>query len=216
MDHNQKLGLVIEKLCIPGSQWRLGVEGKSNHLKSADLVPLAKGWLDFIRRSIMPTSNRSECTLDRDVMIYSIIQGEVVEVEDIISEKIYKIASNPYKKHLIYHLCEAAGIRMENDIPISVEKPITKKRMETHREQHRARMEEQVEEEAQQDQPPPQEQKHNPPQEYWQHLTTSIEQMRVANDSRWQQHTAYVEEMRAVQDSRWAHLCTTLDEMRAA
>ncbi|KAL4357488.1 hypothetical protein AHAS_Ahas09G0191700 [Arachis hypogaea] len=60
MDHNQELGLVIEKLCIPGSQWRLGAEGKPNHLKSADLVLLAKGWLDFIRRSIMPNSNWSE------------------------------------------------------------------------------------------------------------------------------------------------------------
>ncbi|KAL4359626.1 hypothetical protein AHAS_Ahas08G0096200 [Arachis hypogaea] len=26
MDHNQELGQVIEKLCIPGSQWKLGAE----------------------------------------------------------------------------------------------------------------------------------------------------------------------------------------------
>ncbi|QHO43225.1 uncharacterized protein DS421_5g160980 [Arachis hypogaea] len=179
MDNNQELNLVIEKLYIPGSQWRLGAEGKLNHLKSTDLTPLARGWLDFVRRSIMPTSNRSKCTVDRDVMIYSIIQGEVVEVEDIIPEQIYKIASSPYKKasirfpHLIYRLCEAAGVKMENDVPISVEKPITKKRMMTHREQRRVHLEEQVEKKAQQDQPPPQGQ-HDPPQEYWQQLDERI------------------------------------------
>ncbi|KAL4322002.1 hypothetical protein AHAS_Ahas14G0166900 [Arachis hypogaea] len=120
-------------------------------------------------------------------MIYSIIKGEVVEVEDIIPKQIYEIASNPYKNgklgfpHLIYRLCEAAGVRVENDVPIPIEKPITKKRMETHREQHKAHGEKQVQEA----QPPLPQRQHDPPPEYWQQLTSSIEQMRVTNDSRW-------------------------------
>ncbi|KAL4337251.1 hypothetical protein AHAS_Ahas12G0091500 [Arachis hypogaea] len=140
MHEDQELDLVIQALCILGSQWRTGAEENLNHLKSNELVPLARGWLDFIRRSIMPTSNRSECTLDRAVMIYSIMKGEVVEVEDIIPKQVYEIASNPYKNgklgfsHLIYRLCKAAGVRVENDVPIPIEKPITKKRMETHKE----------------------------------------------------------------------------------
>ncbi|KAL4300204.1 hypothetical protein AHAS_Ahas17G0177500 [Arachis hypogaea] len=107
----------------------------------------------------MPTSNRSKCTMDRAVMIYYIIKGEVVDVEDIIPAQIYNIASNPLKKarlgfpHLIYRLCEAAGVKVENDFPIPVEKQVTKKTMETHREQYRVPKKEQVEEEAQQDQP---------------------------------------------------------------
>ncbi|KAL4299601.1 hypothetical protein AHAS_Ahas17G0117200 [Arachis hypogaea] len=154
MDNDQELDLVIKELCVLDSHWRLGVEEKPNHLKSTDLVPLAKGWLDFIRRFIMPTRNRSECTVDRAVMIYSIMKGEAMEVENIIPEQIYEIASSPYKNarlrfpHLIYRLCEAAGVKVENDLPIHVERPITKKRMETHRKQHRVHREEQVQEEA--------------------------------------------------------------------
>ncbi|XP_072062108.1 uncharacterized protein [Arachis hypogaea] len=52
--------------------------------------------------------------------------------------------------------------------------------METYREQRRVHREEQVEEEAQQDQPPLPQGHYFPPQEYWQQLTFSIEQMRIA------------------------------------
>ncbi|XP_052115347.1 uncharacterized protein LOC127745746 [Arachis duranensis] len=221
MHRNQQLEQVLEEICISGSQWRIGAEGKPNQLKSTDLLPIARGWLDFIRRSIMPTSNRSECTVDRAVMIHCIMKGEVVEVEDIIPEQIYNIASNPLKKtrlgfpHLIYRLCEAAKVKMDNDFHIPVERPITKKTMEHLREHHRVPREDQAEEEAQQDQPPLPQGHYFPPQEYWQQLISSIEQMRITQDSRWQQFNASMEQMRVTQDNRWEYLTSTLDQMRA-
>ncbi|KAL4329191.1 hypothetical protein AHAS_Ahas13G0275400 [Arachis hypogaea] len=150
MHRDQQLDQVLEEICIPGSQWSIGAEGKLNQLKSTDLLLMARRWLDFIRRSIMPISNRSECTVDRDIMIHCIMKGEIVE----------NIASNPLKKtrlgfpHLIYCLSEAVKVKVDNDFCITVERPITKKTVEHLREHHRVSREDQVEEKAQQDHPP--------------------------------------------------------------
>ncbi|KAL4344661.1 hypothetical protein AHAS_Ahas11G0200700 [Arachis hypogaea] len=57
VNRDQQLEQVLADICIPEAQWRLGTEGKPCHLKSSDLTSLARGWLDFIWRSIMPTSN---------------------------------------------------------------------------------------------------------------------------------------------------------------
>ncbi|KAL4393714.1 hypothetical protein AHAS_Ahas02G0079600 [Arachis hypogaea] len=185
MHRDQQLDQVLEEICIPGAQWRIGLEGTPNQLKSTDLLPMAKGWLDFIRRYIMLTSNRSECTMDWAVIIHCIMKGEVIELEDIIPQQIYNIASNLLKKarldfpHLIYCMCEAAKVKVDKDFPILVERPITKKTMEHLRENHNILREDQIEEEAQQDHPPLPQGHYFSPQEYWQHLASCIEQMRI-------------------------------------
>ncbi|MED6187090.1 hypothetical protein PIB30_073019 [Stylosanthes scabra] len=51
---------------------------------------MTKGWYEFICRSILPTTNRSELTVVRAVLIYSIIIGENINVEEIIADQIYK------------------------------------------------------------------------------------------------------------------------------
>ena len=55
-------------------------------LRRHDLKPVARGWLEFIQRSIIPTSNRSEVTIDRAIMIHSIMIGEEIEVHEVISQ----------------------------------------------------------------------------------------------------------------------------------
>ena len=73
-------------------------------------------------------------------MIHSIMIGEEVEVYEIISLELYKVADKsstlarlafPY---LICHLCNLAGIVIEGDTLIEEDKPITKKRTEQTRE----------------------------------------------------------------------------------
>ncbi|MED6212209.1 hypothetical protein PIB30_081002 [Stylosanthes scabra] len=51
---------------------------------------MTKGWYEFICRSILPTTNRSELTVERAVLIHSIIIGENINVEEIIADQIYK------------------------------------------------------------------------------------------------------------------------------
>ncbi|MED6185753.1 hypothetical protein PIB30_060163 [Stylosanthes scabra] len=41
-------------------------------------------------RSILPTTNRSELTVERAVLIHSIIIGENINVEEIIDDQFYK------------------------------------------------------------------------------------------------------------------------------
>ncbi|KAL4369986.1 hypothetical protein AHAS_Ahas06G0020600 [Arachis hypogaea] len=102
----------------------------------------------------MPTSNQFECTMNGAIMIYCIMNGEEMEVEDIIAQQIYSIVSNSSTHarvgfpHLIYHLCEAARVKVKNDFSIPVERPITKKTMEYVKGYQRVHRGEQAREEA--------------------------------------------------------------------
>ncbi|MED6202870.1 hypothetical protein PIB30_109876 [Stylosanthes scabra] len=51
---------------------------------------MTKGWYEFVCRSIFPTTNRSELTVERAMLIHSIIIGDNINVEEIIAEQIYK------------------------------------------------------------------------------------------------------------------------------
>ena len=58
---NKGLDKILEDICIPEARWTTSTTGIPNQLKREDLKPVARGWLDFIGHSILPTSNRSEC-----------------------------------------------------------------------------------------------------------------------------------------------------------
>ncbi|KAL4300836.1 hypothetical protein AHAS_Ahas17G0240700 [Arachis hypogaea] len=76
-------------------------------------------------------------------------------------------------------------VNLENDFSIPIERLISKKIMEQTREYARVPRRGQAREEAQQAPPPPlMPQGHYfLPQEYWQQLTSFLEQMRVTQDS---------------------------------
>ncbi|MED6151740.1 hypothetical protein PIB30_085315 [Stylosanthes scabra] len=67
---------VLEDLCNIGADWVRHKDGRPHYLRRADLEPMIKGWYEFICRSILPTTNRSELTIERAVLIHSIIIGE--------------------------------------------------------------------------------------------------------------------------------------------
>ncbi|MED6151317.1 hypothetical protein PIB30_081357 [Stylosanthes scabra] len=85
-----RLEEVQECLCLEGREWVLHKDGRPHYLRRNDPEPMAKGWYDFVCRSILPTTNRSELTVERDVLIHSIIIGENINVEEIIAEQFYK------------------------------------------------------------------------------------------------------------------------------
>ena len=140
VNFDQRLDQVLMDICMEGAQWKRDSKGKSVQLRRLDLKPVARGWLEFIQRSIIPISNRSEVTIDRAIMIHSIMIGEEVEVHEIIPLELYKVVDKPFTlarlafPHLICNLCNSAGIVIEEDILIEGDKPITKKRMEQTRE----------------------------------------------------------------------------------
>ncbi|MED6140250.1 hypothetical protein PIB30_091383 [Stylosanthes scabra] len=89
-----RLDHVLEDLCIIGADWVRHKDGRPHYLRRADLEPMTKGWYEFICRSILPTTNRSELTVERAVLIHSIIIGENINVEEIIADQIYKATNN--------------------------------------------------------------------------------------------------------------------------
>ncbi|MED6221792.1 hypothetical protein PIB30_058109 [Stylosanthes scabra] len=77
-------------MCEEGAEWVRHRDGRPHYLRRSDLEPMPKGWYEFVCRSILPTTNRSELTVERAMLIHSIIIGENINVEEIIAEQIYK------------------------------------------------------------------------------------------------------------------------------
>ncbi|MED6197041.1 hypothetical protein PIB30_053001 [Stylosanthes scabra] len=117
-----RLEHVLEDLCIEGVDWVRHKDGRPHYLRRADLEPMKKGWYDFVCRSILSTTNRSELTVERAVLIHSIIIGENINMEEIIADLIYKFvykidlsSSLPFPS-IIAALCADAKIyrRLDN------------------------------------------------------------------------------------------------------
>ncbi|MED6127800.1 hypothetical protein PIB30_091612 [Stylosanthes scabra] len=113
-----RLDHVLEDLCVVGADWVRHKDGRPHYLRRADLEPMTKGWYEFICRSILLTTNRSELTVERAVLIHSIIIGENINVEEIIANQIYKFvyktdmsSSLPFPKYHCSSLCGCKNSR---------------------------------------------------------------------------------------------------------
>ncbi|MED6221124.1 hypothetical protein PIB30_051305 [Stylosanthes scabra] len=158
---------VQECLCLEGGEWVRYRDGRHHYLKRIDLDPITKGWYDFVCRSILPTTNRSEVTVERAMLIHSIIIGENINVEEIIADQIYKFvyktdlsSSLPFPG-IIAALClEAKVVTHKDDTLIPQELPIVGEAMVRVREpKAKTPKAKQTRQEApQQQQQPPQEQ----------------------------------------------------------
>ncbi|MED6223748.1 hypothetical protein PIB30_077102 [Stylosanthes scabra] len=114
-----------------GAEWVRHRDGRPHYLRRSDLEPMTKGWYEFVCRSILPTTNRSELTVERAMLIYSIIIGENINVEEIIAKQIYKfvyktdISSSLPFPSIIAALCADARIpAIPDDTLIPQEPPI--------------------------------------------------------------------------------------------
>ncbi|MED6211926.1 hypothetical protein PIB30_078280 [Stylosanthes scabra] len=94
---NHDLEAVIRDLCVDGATWGLGAQNTPRHLKRTELNQIARRWHEFIVHNIMPTTNQSEITLDRAVLIHCIMHSQEVRVEKIIVDTMMKIIA---KLHL--------------------------------------------------------------------------------------------------------------------
>ncbi|MED6164094.1 hypothetical protein PIB30_086406 [Stylosanthes scabra] len=94
-NNNLRLDQVLVCLCVEGAQWVRHPDGRPHFLRSTDLQPIARGWYEFVCRSIMPTRNRSEVNVEWVVLIHAIIIGEDIQVDEIIAEQMYKFINKP-------------------------------------------------------------------------------------------------------------------------
>ncbi|MED6171927.1 hypothetical protein PIB30_045393 [Stylosanthes scabra] len=140
--HNRKdekdyrINDILRDLCVEGAQWVFHDDGRPHFLRRTDLKPMARGWYEFVTRSIMPTGNMSEVNLEQAMLIHSIIIGEDIQVDETIAEQIYKFANKtgmrtklPFPR-VIQRLCNEDKVSIPEDTPISVEPHINSKWME--------------------------------------------------------------------------------------
>ncbi|MED6177163.1 hypothetical protein PIB30_095402 [Stylosanthes scabra] len=132
-EHDQQLDRVLADLCMPGAIWKLstGQLRVPIQLRPQELNPIARGWHEFSIHSLIPSSNRSEIP---------VIRAENVRAEDIIADKIVRMAQGIKEKgklgfpSTIYKLCKEAGVPLREfrrTKKIQAEKPITARRMES-------------------------------------------------------------------------------------
>ncbi|MED6148326.1 hypothetical protein PIB30_052109 [Stylosanthes scabra] len=128
-----RLDHILEDMCEEGAEWVRHRDGRPHYLRRSNLEPMLKGWYEFVCRSILPTTNRSDLTVERAMLIHSIIIGENINVEEIIAEQIYKfvykadISSSLPFPSIIAALCADAKIpAIPDDTLIPQEPPIFK------------------------------------------------------------------------------------------
>ncbi|MED6140588.1 hypothetical protein PIB30_094689 [Stylosanthes scabra] len=143
-EHDQQLDRVLADLCMPGATWKLstGQLRVPIQLRRQELNPVARGWHEFSIYSLIPSSNRSEILVIRAILIHCIMRGEDVRAEDIIADKIVRMAQGIKEKgklgfpSTIYKLCKEAGVPLREfrrTKKIQAEKPITARRLESTR-----------------------------------------------------------------------------------
>ncbi|MED6216579.1 hypothetical protein PIB30_008873 [Stylosanthes scabra] len=173
-----RLEEVLEELCIEEADWVRHRDGRPHFLRRNDLEPMAKGWYDFVCRSILPTTNRSELTVERAVLIHSITIGENIDVEEIIADQMYKfvyktdLASSLPFPSIIAALCKEEKVFIMDDTLIPQEPPIVGEAMVRVRET-RARNPKQARQEARPQQLPQQEF----PSNFYTHFDASMSQI---------------------------------------
>ncbi|MED6113421.1 hypothetical protein PIB30_070618 [Stylosanthes scabra] len=143
-EHDQQLDRVLADLCMPRATWKLSTSELRVpiQLRRQELNPIARGWHEFSIHSLIPSSNRSKIPVIRAILIHCIMRGEDVRAEDIIADKIVRMAQGIKEKgklgfpSTIYKLCKEAGVPLREfrrTKKIQAEKPITARRMESTR-----------------------------------------------------------------------------------
>ncbi|MED6188782.1 hypothetical protein PIB30_089174 [Stylosanthes scabra] len=136
-----RLDHILEDMCEEGAEWVRHRDGRPHYLRRSDLEPMTKGWYEFVCRSILPTTNSSKLTVERAMLIHSIIIGENINVEEIFAEQIYKfvyktdISSSLPFPSIIAALCADTRIpAIPDDTLIPQEPPIVAEAMARTRE----------------------------------------------------------------------------------
>ncbi|MED6150943.1 hypothetical protein PIB30_077508 [Stylosanthes scabra] len=130
---DQRLDDVIREICLPGAQWKMSSSQPPHpiQLRREDLTPVARG-------------NKSEITVARAVLIYSIIKGHDVRVEELIADNIAMLAEGVQGRSklcfpsTIYRLCKEARVPMgefKHSEQIQIARPITTKVINQHQNQ---------------------------------------------------------------------------------
>ncbi|MED6129305.1 hypothetical protein PIB30_106585 [Stylosanthes scabra] len=144
---NRDTDAILRDICVEGAVWETGAHMNPLKLRLQDLTPLARGWHDFVIHNIKPTSNQSEVTVERAVLIHCIITSQEVEVEEIIEDTMANIISKFHLSkpplafpNIIARLLEDSGVdyhALDSGDKVPKGRPITAEVMENIRQPQR-------------------------------------------------------------------------------
>ncbi|MED6198236.1 hypothetical protein PIB30_064256 [Stylosanthes scabra] len=213
-NENLRLDKVQEYLCEEGGEWVRHANGRPHYLKRNDLTDMARGWYDFVCKSIMPTTNRSELTVDRALLIHSIMIGEDIRVEEIIADQIYKFVNKKNIRSklafpgIIALLCWEAKVKVPGDTFIPQELGIDAEAMARVRELRQPRQQRAAA--PQQQQPQPQVQQQEFPPNFYTHFDASMSQIYRRLDSQQEENRRSFEALNTrmdMFDDQLSYLC---------
>ncbi|MED6177031.1 hypothetical protein PIB30_093896 [Stylosanthes scabra] len=58
-ENDLRMNDILRDLCVLGAQWVMHDDGRPHFLRRTDLQLMARGWYEFVTRSIIPTTNQS-------------------------------------------------------------------------------------------------------------------------------------------------------------
>ncbi|MED6109618.1 hypothetical protein PIB30_035402 [Stylosanthes scabra] len=207
-NENLRLDEVQEYLCEEGGEWVRYANGRPHYLRRNDLTDMARGWYDFVCKSIMPTTNRSKRTVDRAVLIHSIMIGEDIRVEEIIADQIYKffnkknIRSKLAFPNVIALLCQEAKVKIPGDTLIPQEPGIDAKVMARVREPREPREPRQQRQAAPQQPQPQVHQQQDFPSNFYTHFDNSMSMIYKRLDSQQEESRKSLEAINARMDPK--------------
>ncbi|KAK5775709.1 hypothetical protein PVK06_043641 [Gossypium arboreum] len=91
----ENLHEILEELTIPGSKWTVSKQGIHTYRRES-LTPIAKVWFYFIRFSLMSSSHGTTISLDRMVLLYSILTRKTTDAGKIILREMRNCATRRF------------------------------------------------------------------------------------------------------------------------
>ncbi|MED6225007.1 hypothetical protein PIB30_089582 [Stylosanthes scabra] len=182
-NYDFRLDHILYDMCEEGAEWVRYRDGRPHYLRRSDLERMPKGWYEFVCRSILPTTNCSELTVERAMLIHSIIIGENINVEEIIAEQIYKfvyktnISSSLPFPSIIAALCADAKIPAISDDTLTPQEPPIVAEAMTRTREPRAKNPRQTRQATPPQQQPQVQHQQEFPAGFYTHFDTSISQI---------------------------------------
>ncbi|KAL4329698.1 hypothetical protein AHAS_Ahas13G0326100 [Arachis hypogaea] len=115
---------IANDICVVGTNWVKHANGTAKHLKRGNLTPKAKGWYEFIKRSILATINTSEVTVKPATLVHCIMKGGEIKVHELIANDIQKISEKSSSESWLHYpstiirLCIRAKVPLEDSNPV--------------------------------------------------------------------------------------------------
>lgn len=116
LNGDQNLEEIIQRVCVPGSQWTISKQNKYR-IHRSQLTRIAKAWMYFLAGKLIPIDHFFSIDRTRVLLLYAILQDLSIDVGRIIWVNMRAIpatgthAGLPHPS-LITDMCRLAGVQL--------------------------------------------------------------------------------------------------------